>query len=596
MKSSIILLLLLSLIIQVNGQQRIIQSSLQRGKTVLKSDSRSSGSEALSRFGHYSKKKANENHSSKAFTDTLNYPLSGQYSIYFTDAGYVAGNNEYGDLAKANYFDNSMDLYITGILMEFAWATGSGTDIEIAIWDNTGTANSPGTKLTYQMIPLNDIVDDVANEAMTYIPLDIPLEITSSFYVGVILPQSAGDTLALWTNTDGDTDPATAWELWNTNEWYAYDNPDSWDLKISHAIFPIVTDEVTLTAQFSANSTQVVMGSDVQFTDLSVGGPVSWMWEFEGGTPATSTDQNPLVTYEQPGTFDVKLKISDGTNSDSITKQNYVVVTEQPQTIDTLLYPLPGSYVVFTVTSGGYVCGNNSYGDLAKANFFNNVGEGNITGMLIDFVWAVGGNPSIEVAVWDNDGSNAPGNKIGSAMIPLSTIKSDVSAQQPTFVQFNNPVPVSGSFFAGFYLPTAAGDTLVVWSNDDGDTSPGIAWEMWDDNSWYPFNMQPSWGINCALAIFPIIDFSMDVPELKQGKLLNVYPNPSAGKYYIALEENEIPESLEIFDTKGRIIKTQSDFNARNEIAVDLTMQQNGIYFIRLITEKGNYWSKVIKR
>ena len=50
-----------------------------------------------------------------------------------------------------------------------------------------------------------------------------------------------------------------------------------------------------LTADFTSNATAVSIGGTVQFTDVSWGAQInSWNWEFEGGTPATSTQQNKL--------------------------------------------------------------------------------------------------------------------------------------------------------------------------------------------------------------------------------------------------------------------------------------------------------------
>ncbi|HVA99235.1 MAG TPA: PKD domain-containing protein, partial [Bacteroidia bacterium] len=50
-------------------------------------------------------------------------------------------------------------------------------------------------------------------------------------------------------------------------------------------------------ANFKGNTTVVCAGSTVQFTDTSSGNPTAWQWTFTGGTPSTSTVQNPLITY-----------------------------------------------------------------------------------------------------------------------------------------------------------------------------------------------------------------------------------------------------------------------------------------------------------
>ena len=47
----------------------------------------------------------------------------------------------------------------------------------------------------------------------------------------------------------------------------------------------------------------------------------SWLWSFPGGDPSSSTQENPIVVYSQPGTYDVSLTVSDafGTSSQSYT-------------------------------------------------------------------------------------------------------------------------------------------------------------------------------------------------------------------------------------------------------------------------------------
>lgn len=86
-------------------------------------------------------------------------------------------------------------------------------------------------------------------------------------------------------------------------------------------------DEEVLTANFQANTTTIFEGESVDFTDLSSGlGITSWAWEFEGGDPATSDEQNPVVTYMVEGIYDVSLTISDGTNSNTLVKEDYIEV------------------------------------------------------------------------------------------------------------------------------------------------------------------------------------------------------------------------------------------------------------------------------
>lgn len=52
-------------------------------------------------------------------------------------------------------------------------------------------------------------------------------------------------------------------------------------------------------------------GQAVQFFDQSKGNPTSWSWEFPGGNPQISTEQNPIVTYPSEGSYDVSLTITN---------------------------------------------------------------------------------------------------------------------------------------------------------------------------------------------------------------------------------------------------------------------------------------------
>ncbi len=62
----------------------------------------------------------------------------------------------------------------------------------------------------------------------------------------------------------------------------------------------------------------------VDFEDLSGQLPDTWAWSFEGGTPATSSDQNPSVTYTSAGIYDVQLIASGAGWSDTLILTDYI--------------------------------------------------------------------------------------------------------------------------------------------------------------------------------------------------------------------------------------------------------------------------------
>ena len=73
-------------------------------------------------------------------------------------------------------------------------------------------------------------------------------------------------------------------------------------------------------------------GESVHFLDMSTGNATSWNWTFEGGTPATSTEQNPVITYNKAGSYAVTLTVGDGNTTSTATRQAYVNVEgEAPQ-------------------------------------------------------------------------------------------------------------------------------------------------------------------------------------------------------------------------------------------------------------------------
>ncbi len=79
-------------------------------------------------------------------------------------------------------------------------------------------------------------------------------------------------------------------------------------------------------ADFTSNITTVNVGSSVNFYDLSINAPLTWEWQFSGGTPTTSVVQNPVVTYSTVGVYPVQLKITNSFGADSIVKTNYISV------------------------------------------------------------------------------------------------------------------------------------------------------------------------------------------------------------------------------------------------------------------------------
>ncbi|MDX2000801.1 MAG: PKD domain-containing protein [Chitinophagales bacterium] len=94
------------------------------------------------------------------------------------------------------------------------------------------------------------------------------------------------------------------------------------------SLFASFSAVAQVTADFTANTTQACSPLVVRFTDLSTGNPNSWKWDFGNGN--TSNQKNPGAIYLQPGLYTIILIVSDGIDSDTITKQQYVQVFKDP--------------------------------------------------------------------------------------------------------------------------------------------------------------------------------------------------------------------------------------------------------------------------
>jgi len=80
---------------------------------------------------------------------------------------------------------------------------------------------------------------------------------------------------------------------------------------------------------FSSDKKHICQGDSVLYVDESYHGITSRTWYFEGGNPITSTDSAVYVTYPNAGTYNVKLVVSNGSQTDSLESNNYVEVFEQ---------------------------------------------------------------------------------------------------------------------------------------------------------------------------------------------------------------------------------------------------------------------------
>jgi PKD repeat protein len=83
-------------------------------------------------------------------------------------------------------------------------------------------------------------------------------------------------------------------------------------------------------AGFECSDNTPCITTSVEFEDNSLGEIISWNWAFEGGNPATSTAQNPVIAYNTQGQYDVQLIVYDGTVYDTLLNPEYILVITPP--------------------------------------------------------------------------------------------------------------------------------------------------------------------------------------------------------------------------------------------------------------------------
>lgn len=163
-----------------------------------------------------------------------------------------------------------------------------------------------------------------------------PLTITgSSFFMNPFVTDINNDGIMDISGASGNLSTSDLYlYLWNTNISYNPAKSPLTVLQYNVRHDGVYVDASVLSADFAGIPAIICQGGDVAFSDASVGEVTTWQWEFEGGDPETSNEQNPVVNYPNPGIYDVTLTISDGSNNSSITKENYISVAYAPETPD----------------------------------------------------------------------------------------------------------------------------------------------------------------------------------------------------------------------------------------------------------------------
>jgi PKD repeat protein len=139
-------------------------------------------------------------------------------------------------------------------------------------------------------------------------------------------------------------------------------------------------------ALFKSDRQIICMGQTISYTDQSnIASPTSWFWNFEGGTPNTSSVQNPTITYNSPGTYSVQL-ISGNVVGNSTPEIKVGYITVLPAPISTPIYE---SFETGTLPNSTWMVRNSSASNTNWQQTSNAAASGNHSAFVSQTVTAV---------------------------------------------------------------------------------------------------------------------------------------------------------------------------------------------------------------
>ena len=354
-------------------------------------------------------------------------------------------------------------------------------------------------------------------------------------------------------------------------------------------------------ADFAASSTTVSIDGTVNFTDESQGAQInSWSWEFEGGTPATSSVQNPVVTYNTPGTYGVRLTVTNAAgDTDSKYMPNYISVVSAynmhngtATTCDAMFYDNGGPNANYTdnqdltmtfypVTKGGMIVVEFQAFDVESG---------------YDHLYIYNGTSTSAPQVGDYSGSSNPTTVTASNAEGALTFRftSDYSVNKMGWAAHVTCIGVPMSVTASVeHTSIHISETNTLYANATGGTETYTY-------SWTPANnldnpnaqnpvFTPTEGGNYTYTVtvtdgettesasvsFTVID-DTDIDENMAAKV-SVYPNPASSVLNINGIEDFANLEVKIVNIQGQVVMT-----AVNSLIINVKDIEEGVYFVNI--------------
>ena len=411
-------------------------------------------------------------------------------------------------------------------------------------------------------------------------------------------------------------------------------------------------------AQFQADEDQGCAPLAIQYQDLSEGGEISnWQWSFPGGSPATSIEQNPLVTYDSPGSYGAQLIVTNSVGTDTITIQGLVQVNDLPD-VD-FDFTVNGPTVEFTNNSQNYNSAIWRFGDTDNSispEFnpvftYDTLGDyqvilevGNECGFdtiaQVISIEAIPPNALFSYSLSDNcvpfevqffDESTGgqliqyewsfPGGNPATSFISTPVVSYTAAGVYDVSLKVVNPVGESELFEMALIVaedvPTVAfeyaiNDLEVTFTNNSLNAD-NFEWQFGDgdisteENPSHIYTAAGSYNVNLvasnncgASSVMGSILLTFTSVKENKNPLLSfaASPNPFSDKIMIEYEVSEPFTNGEILLTNilGKKIITRKIVHRQDQIIIEQKDLNNGIYFIQLnIDGEANKTIKLIK-
>ena len=368
-----------------------------------------------------------------------------------------------------------------------------------------------------------------------------------------------------------------------------------------------------IVADFTSDFTTTNIGGTVHFTDNSWGAQlVSWEWEFEGGTPATSTQLNPTVTYNTAGTYNVRLTVTNADGeSDSKFAPNYISVVEAYNMQNTTVETCNGLFYDDGGASNNY--GNNkditmtfmpgTPGGILEATFLEfNTESG------YDHLYIFDGTSTSAPSLGQFNGSTSPGTVTATNSEGALTFRftSDYSVNNSGWVATihcigvgNDPLEVEA--FADPEIVEEGHNSQLMAFASGGNGNYTYLWEptetLSDPNisnpvatpveaeTTYTVNVTDGEG-NTASASVTVRISNVGLNE--SSSQWGIYPNPSKGSFTI---ETIGDFSYTLVNSLGQQLMSGK---ANGKVTIDGTKFGHGVYFIQLNGEQGSSVEKLV--